>query len=140
MKNSNQKLLRLILLFAMGLFAEMPFLEASVNSLNPASPMDSEPVLNGDETIILQGCLDYGANPDDIEASVINNTVNVNFRRNFGFVNISLYDGNGLLIHSSVVNTATQQSVAIPISSGSSGTYTLVLNNNRGVAEGYFER
>ena len=102
--------------------------------------MDSEPVLNGDETIILQGCLDYGANPDDIEASVINNTVNVNFRRNFGFVNISLYDGNGLLIHSSVVNTATQQSVAIPISSGSSGTYTLVLNNNRGVAEGYFER
>jgi hypothetical protein len=97
------------------------------------------PFLDGDE-IVLQGVLETGANPDDIGASVNEDVVQVYFSRSFGNVSLSLYNGNNMLIYSGVVNTGVQQLVVIPINGMASGTYTLVLSNNNGVAEGEFER
>lgn len=39
-----------------------------------------------------------------------------------------------------IVNTNVQTMVQIPINSSYSGTYTLVLSNGNGVAEGEFDR
>lgn len=92
------------------------------------------------ERIELKGRLDLNAGPDDIEAGVTEQTVYLYFNQSFGNVSVSLYNASGLLIYSSVVDTSMQQLVAVPIVSTESGTYTVVLNNTNGFAEGDFER
>jgi hypothetical protein len=56
----------------------------------------------------------------------------------FYHLNISLYNAEGNLCYSSVVNTGVQQMVVIPIMGNSNGTYTVVLDNANGYAEGDF--
>lgn len=90
--------------------------------------------------IELQGMLDYGTGPNDVVASVVGDYVQIIFYRNFGNVNIDLYNDLGVLIYNDVINTSVQTLVQIPINSSSSGTYTLVLSNGTGIAEGEFDR
>ena len=92
------------------------------------------------EQILLRGKLNYNAGPDDIEAGATDNAVYLYFNQNFGNVSISLYSPMGLLVYNSVVDTSMQQLVVIPIASSVSGTYTVVLDNANGYAEGDFER
>lgn len=92
------------------------------------------------ERIRLQGKLDLNAGPNDIEAGATEQAVYLYFNRGFGNVSISLYSASGLLIYNGVVDTSTQQMVVIPITSTESGTYTVVLDNANGYAEGDFER
>lgn len=73
-------------------------------------------------------------------ASVVGDYVQIIFYRNFGNVNIDLYNDLGVLIYNDVINTSVQTLVQIPINSSSSGTYTLVLSNGTGIAEGEFDR
>ena len=94
---------------------------------------------SGAEQIKLKGKLDVNAGPDDIEAGATEQAVYLYFNRNFGNVSISLYNATGNLIYSSVVDTSMQQLVVIPINSTVSGTYTVVLDNASGFAEGDFE-
>ena len=90
--------------------------------------------------IELQGMLDYGAGPNDVIATVVGDYVQIYFYRSFGNVNIDLYNGSGVLVYHDIVNTNVQTMVQIPINSSYSGTYTLVLSNGNGVAEGEFDR
>lgn len=88
----------------------------------------------------LVGQLDYNTGHDDIEAYVDGNNVYVYFHRDFGYVSISLYNETGLMVYSNVVNTSVQQTVIIPISGTSDGTYTLMLENAFGILEGDFNK
>lgn len=92
------------------------------------------------ERIELKGRLDLSAGPDDIEAGATEQTVYLYFNQSFGDVSISLYNASGLLIYGSVVDTSMQQLVVVPITSMESGTYSVVLSNANGLAEGDFER
>ena len=92
------------------------------------------------EAIELLGKLNYNAGPDDIEAGVTDNAVYICFNQDFGTVNITIYNGAGLVVYSTVVDTSVQQVVIIPITTAASGTYTVVLDNANGYAEGDFER
>lgn len=92
------------------------------------------------EKIELQGKLNLSAGPDDIEAGATDNAVYLYFNQNFGNVSISLYNPSGLLVYNCVVDSSMQQLVVIPIASSVSGTYTVVLDNANGYAEGDFER
>ena len=92
----------------------------------------------GNEQIKLRGSLDLNAGPNSIEASVGRDAICIHFYQNFGNVNISIYNGYGALVYSTVVNTAVQQLVIIPTTGFSSGTYTLELSNAFGFVEGDF--
>ena len=102
--------------------------------------MEDNHIPCGAEQIKLQGRLDVNAGPDDIEAGATEQAVYLYFNRNFGNVSISLYNATGNLIYNCVVDTSMQQLVVIPINSTASGTYTVVLDNANGSAEGEFER
>ena len=91
------------------------------------------------EQIELRGKLDTNASFDDVEAYVDGHYVYVIFHRDFGYVSVTLYNPTGLTIYNNVVNTAVQQQVVIPVSGFSEGTYTLVLENVTGYADGDFE-
>lgn len=92
------------------------------------------------EEIRLIGKLDCNAGPDDIEAGATDNAVYLYFNQNFGTVDIKIYNASGGLIYNNVVDTSMQQYVVIPITSVVNGTYTVVLSNANGYAEGDFER
>lgn len=111
----------------------------TISTLLFGQQQSRNPLLNGDE-IVLQGELETGIGPDDIGASVDDYNVQVCFSRSFGNVTLSLYNSNGILIYNGVINTDIQQLAVIPISGYASGTYTLVLSNGNGVAEGEFDR
>lgn len=93
---------------------------------------------SGAEQIKLKGKLNYSANPDDIEAGATETAVYLCFNQNFGNVSITIYNDSGLLVYTSVVDTSMQQYVVIPILSTAPGTYTVVLDNANGFAEGDF--
>lgn len=97
------------------------------------------PLLNGEE-IVLQGELETGTGPNNIVAFVDEDIVQVYFSRNFGNVTLSIFNENSVQIYGGVVNTANQHLAIIPISGYSGGTYSLVLSNDNGIAEGLFER
>lgn len=80
----------------------------------------------------------YGTNPNAIDAGANRNTVYLHFNQNFGNVSVSIYNAEGNLCYSSVVNTNVQQTIIIPISGNNNGAYTVVLNNANGFAEGEF--
>ena len=94
---------------------------------------------NGFDKIDLQGCLNYGTGPDAIEAGASDDAVYIGFNQSFGYVDISIYNGMGGLVYSTVVNTDVQQVVIIPFNTAASGSYTVELSNANGYAEGEFD-
>ena len=89
--------------------------------------------------IDLQGTLMYGINPNAIVAGASDDAVYIGFNQSFGYVDISIYNGMGGLVYSTVVNTDVQQVVIIPFNTAASGSYTVELSNANGYAEGEFD-
>lgn len=94
---------------------------------------------SGAEAIKLRGKLNCNPGPDDIEAGATATAVYIYFNQAFGNVSISLYNSVGILVYSSVMNISTQQLAVIPITSTTSGIYTIVLENSTGYVEGDFD-
>lgn len=94
----------------------------------------------GYKEIDLQGTLMYGINPNAIVAGASDDAVYIGFNQSFGNVNISIYNGMGGLVYSTVVNTSVQSVVIIPFTSAASGSYTVELSNADGDAEGDFDK
>lgn len=131
----KKKVLLLAGLFAFGLCAW----EAQAVSLERLSIINMEDnVPTGYELIVLQGTL--MDSPNSVVAGANDNSVYIHFNRSFGNVDIKIYNATGSLVYNNVVNTSVQQTVIIPINSMASGTYTVVLDNANGYAEGDFER
>lgn len=80
-----------------------------------------------------------GINPNAIVAGVSDVDIYLGFNQSFGNVNISIYNGMGGLVYSTVVNTDVQQVVIIPFNAAASGTYTVELSNANGYADGEFD-
>lgn len=106
------------------------------NALVQSESLDTPP----GEKIILMGNLMTGTGPNSIEASVTEEAVYVQFNQSFSNVSITIYNGNNLVVYSTVVDTSIQQTVIIPFSAVAADTYTVELNNATGYAEGDFER
>jgi hypothetical protein len=101
---------------------------------------ESTDVPHGYEEIELRGNLVFNTGPNAIEASVDDNSIYIQFNQNFGNVTVTVYNPNGLTVYSGVVNTAVQQLLVIPMSWNYEGTYTIVLENATGYADGDFEK
>ena len=78
--------------------------------------------------------------PNAVVAGANENSVYIGFNQDFGNVSITIYNGAGLVAYSTVVDTSVQQVVIIPITTAASGSFTVVLDNANGYAEGDFER
>ena len=94
----------------------------------------------GYEEIVLRGDLATSIGPNAIEAGANDNSVYIGFNQDFGNVNISIYNGMGGLVYSTVVNTSVQSVVIIPFTSAASGSYIVELNSADGYAEGDFDK
>lgn len=79
-------------------------------------------------------------NPNAISAGVNDNSIYLRFNRSFGNVDIKIYNATGSLVYNSVVDTSMQRTFIIPITGSSNGTFTVVLDNSVGFAEGDFDR
>ena len=88
------------------------------------------------ESITLIGFLDVSAGPNDVTAYYYENAIYISFTRNFGNVSISIYNVSRMLIYNDIVNTDVEALIVIPFLNNSNGTYTLVLENTTGYAEG----
>lgn len=109
--------------------SEPTFVNQAMNDLPP-----------GYEDIVLQGDLLFSCGPNAIIAGYNENSVYLQFNQNFGYVDVTIYNPNGLVVYSDVVNTAVQQLLIIPITGFVDGVYTMVLENANGYAEGDFEQ
>lgn len=125
-------------------FCVIAFCSMEVQAINPSTT----PIYyyNGDvnmpnefEKIDLLGDLMLNHGPNAIVAGASENAIYIGFNQDFSNVNISIYNGMGGLVYSTVVNTAVQSVVIIPFSSVN-GSYTVELSNAEGYAEGDFER
>ena len=94
----------------------------------------------GYEEIVLRGSLAFSSGPNAIEAGVNDNSVYIQFNQNLGNVTVTVYNPDGLTVYSGVVNTAVQQLLVVPMAFSSEGTYTVVLENATGYADGDFEK
>ena len=94
----------------------------------------------GADRIVLHGELMLNIGPNAIEAGATEDAVYIYFNQSFGNVSITIYNDSGLLVYTSVVDTSMQQYVVIPILSTAAGTYTVVIDNANGYAEGDFNR
>ena len=97
-------------------------------------------VPTGYDVINLHGELMYNIGPNAIVAGASDDAVYIGFNQSFGNVNISIYNGMGGLVYSTVVDTSVQSVVIIPFTSAASGSYTVELNNANGYADGDFEK
>lgn len=97
-------------------------------------------VPTGYEKIEMHGDLLFGTGPNAIIAGANDNSIYIHFNQSFGNVNILIYNAMGSLIYSNVVDTSVQQTMIIPVSGTFSGTYSVVVNNANGYAEGDFEK
>ena len=97
-------------------------------------------VPTGYDEIDLHGELMYNVGPNAIVAGASDDAVYIGFNQSFSIVNISIYNGMGGLVYSTVVNTNVQQVVIIPFSGFASGTYTVEISNAIGFADGNFEK
>ena len=136
----NMKVLVIVGLYAIG-FCTMNVLAANPKQTSINTVMYDNHIPTGAEKISMQGKLELSANPDDIEAGATRNAVYLYFNQNFGNGSISLYNPEGQLIYSNVVDTSVQRYVTIPIANNSgNGDYYLTLDNANGFAEGDFNR
>ena len=94
----------------------------------------------GFEKIDLLGDLLLNVGPNAIVAGASDDAVYIGFNQSFGNVNISIYNGMGGLVYSTVVNTDVQQVFIIPFSGVASGSYTVELSSANGYAEGEFDK
>lgn len=92
------------------------------------------------DKIDLRGDLLMNVGPNAIIAGANDNSVYIGFNQSFGNVSISIYNGMGGLVYSTVVDTSVQSVVIIPFSSAASGSYTVELNSADGYADGDFEK
>lgn len=106
----------------------------------PIHKMEMADPPQGYDKIDLKGSLMLGINPNAIVAGSSDDAIYIGFNQNFGNVNISIYNGMGGLVYSTVVNTNVQQAVIIPFSSAVSGSYTVEISNANGYADGDFEK
>ncbi len=104
----------------------------------PFYKMDNN-VPSGYNKIELHGDLATLVGPNAIVAGASDDAIYIGFNQNFGNVNISIYNGMGSLVYSTVVNTDAQSVVIIPFSSAAAGTYTVELSNANGSVDGDFE-
>ena len=109
----------------------------NICSINNRDMEDNVP--HGYDVIVLHGTLMFGINPNSIVAGASDDDIYIGFNEDLGNVNISIYNGAGNLVYSTVVNTSVQQVVIIPITTAASGTYTVELSNAFGYADGAFE-
>ncbi len=134
----NKKTLIIIALCALGLCIGKTH-AINTASLATINKMDIADPPQGYEKIILHGTLMYSISPNAVVAGASDNAVYIGFNQDFGNVSISIYNGAGLVVYSTVVDTSVQQVVIIPITSAASGTYTVELSNAFGYADGDFE-
>lgn len=92
------------------------------------------------ELINLMGDLLFAIGPNSIEAGVSDDAVYIGFNQNLGNINISIYNGMGILVYNDVVDTSVQPTVIVPFQTAASDTYTLELSNGTGYAEGVFNK
>ena len=134
----NKKVLFLIVFCALSMFtweaSAINYLSAPIINSEIADPPQ------GFEKIDLLGDLMLNHGPNAVVAGANENSVYIGFNQDFGNVSITIYNGAGLVVYSTVVDTSVQQVVIIPITTAASGTYTVVLDNANGYAEGDFER
>ncbi len=134
----NKKVLFLIVFCALSMFtweaSAINYLSAPIINSEIADPPQ------GFEKIDLLGDLMLNHGPNAVVAGANENSVYIGFNQDFGNVSITIYNGAGLVAYSTVVDTSVQQVVIIPITTAASGTYTVVLDNANGYAEGDFER
>ena len=116
-----------------------------VQAVNVARPsitfintVDNVPT--GYEAIYLEGKLSYSTGPNDIVAGASKNSVYLHFNQSFGNVSISIYNAEGNLVCNSIVDTSMQRTVIIPIMGNGDNTFSVVLENAFGDAEGDFRR
>ena len=117
---------------------EVQATNSNLVSINIIGDYDNVPT--GYEIINLHGDFDTNIGPNAVIAGANENSVYIHFNQSFGNVSISIYNASGNLVYNSVVDTSVQQTVIIPFSNMVSGTYTVVLDNANGYAEGDFER
>ncbi len=133
----NKKALIIIALCALGLCIGETH-AINTTSLAPINTWEIADPPQGYEEINLQGTLMYGISPNAVVAGASDNAVYIGFNQDFGNVSITIYNGAGLVVYSTVVDTSVQQVVIIPITTAASGTYTVELSNAFGYAEGDF--
>ena len=92
------------------------------------------------EKINLLGTLMYGINLNAIVAGASDDAVYIGFNLDLGNMNISIYNGTGILVYNDVVDTSVQPTVIVPFQTAASDTYTLELSNGTGYAEGVFNK
>lgn len=97
-------------------------------------------VPHGYDKIELQGNLMLNIGPNAIEAGYNENSIYIQFNQNLGYVDVTIYNPNGLMVYNDVVNTAVQQQLVIPIAGFIDGVYTIVLENATGYVDGEFEK
>ena len=137
MKN---RLLFLVSLFALSLCTWEVHAFNTVPVPTPTQKSDIEEPPPGYEKINLMGDLLLNIGPNAIVAGSSDDAVYIGFNQSFGNVNISIYNGMGGLVSSTVVNTDVQQVVIIPFASVSSGSYIVELSNANGYADGNFDK
>ena len=116
-------------------------LETQANNSEPIFVSETTDELPPSYDVIeLQGSLVLTPGSKPIDAGVNDNSVYIQFNQNFGNVNVTVYNPDGLTIYSGVVNTAVQQLLVIPLSFSTEGTYTVYLENATGYADGDFEK
>ena len=113
--------------------------QAATTGANSSINYEKKDTPDGIERIELHGDLMRGINPNAIEAEVTDNAVYIHFNESFGNVSITIYNSDNLVFYSTVVDTAIQQVVIIPITTATADTYTVVLDNANGYAEGEFD-
>ncbi|MBR4468691.1 MAG: DUF3244 domain-containing protein [Bacteroidales bacterium] len=92
----------------------------------------------GFEKVDLHGDLLNNVGPNAIVAGASDDAVYIGFNQDFGNVSISIYNGMGGLVYSTVVNTTVQSVIIIPFTNAASGVYTVELNSADGSADGDF--
>lgn len=133
------KALLLFGLIALGQFAWGTQAMNSVPEPAPINKSDIEDPPPGYEKINLQGSLMYGIGPNTVVAGASDDAVYIGFNEDLGNVNITIYNGMGGVVYSTVVNSGVQSVVIIPFSGVASGSYIVELNNANGYADGDFE-
>jgi len=133
--------IKTLLLLGLSTFMLCPTEAKTMNpETTPVYYCDGGNVPSGYEIIVLRGDLLLNTEPNAIIAGANRNSVYIHFDRSFGNVNVSIYNAAGVLVYNSVADTSVQQTMIIPVTSSVSGTYTVVLDNTNGYAEGDFER
>ena len=92
------------------------------------------------EKIDLQGDLMYSVGPNAINAGASKDAIYIEFKQSCGNVDIFVYNENGQQIYGTTVNTSVQQMLIIPIVNITNNSFTVMLSNASGCADGAFNK